>query len=215
MKREKLIELAWLLLVIGLFILSIKMIRSGELQTFVSSFGIFAPLLIIVLKMSTLVIAPLGGTPLYVISGALFGNLKGFLICFVGDVAGSVVCFFISRTYGEKVVRFFAGEKFFAEIRKFLSLLGSTRSFVKARVALISLPEMFAYAAGLSEVSFVKFLVIHSVFMLPLSLVGVFFGSQIAVLTAKYSIFAVIFSLLVIVGGLTMFWKDYEKVEGM
>lgn len=215
MKKEKIIEVVWFLVIVALFVVSIKMIRSGELQTFVASFGIWAPLVVIILKMATLVVAPLGGTPLYLLSGALFGNLQGFLICFVGDVLGSAVCFGISRRYGAKVVRFFAGEKFFAEIQKFLGLLATTKSFLKARVALISLPEIFAYAAGLSTVGFLKFILIHSIFMLPLSLVGVFFGSQMAVLTAKYSIFAMLFGFLIIIGGLSMFWKDYEKVEGM
>lgn len=214
-KREKIIEVVWFLVIVALFIVSIKMIRSGELQTFVASFGIWAPLVVIVLKMATLVVAPLGGTPLYLLSGALFGNFWGFVICFLGDVLGSVACFGISRRYGARVVKFFAGEKFFAEIQKFLSLLGSTKSFIKARVALFTLPEIFAYAAGLGQVRFIKFFFIHSIFMAPLALVGVFFGSQVALLTAKYSIFAVLLGFLVIIGGLSMLWKDYEKAEGM
>lgn len=215
MKKEKIIEWIWIIIIISLFIISLKMIRSGELQAQITSFGIWAPLVVVILKMATLVIAPLGGTPLYLLSGALFGNTFGFLICFLGDVLGSIVCFFISRKYGNRVVRFFVGENFFKQIQKFLSLLNTTKSFIKARVGLISLPEIFAYAAGLSSVNFFKFILIHSIFMIPLSLVGVFFGTQIASLTAKYSIFVFIFTALIVAGGISMLWKDYEKAEGM
>lgn len=214
-KKEKIIEIAWFVLIVVLFIVSIQMIRDGTLQTRVASLGIWAPFVVIILKMSTLVVAPLGGTPLYLLSGALFGNVNGFLICFFADVLGSSVCFAISRKYGNRVVRFFTGEKFFTEIQKFLTPLHNTRSFLKARVALITLPEIFAYAAGLSKVSFFKFIFIHSIFLIPIALVGVFFGSQIAELTTKYSIFAFIFSTLIIAGGLSMFYKDYQKMEGL
>jgi uncharacterized membrane protein YdjX (TVP38/TMEM64 family) len=60
------------------------------------------------------------------------------------------VCFWISRRYGEKVVRLFTQEKMFEQVKSFLNLLGQTKSFIKARIALFSLPEIFAYAAGLS-----------------------------------------------------------------
>jgi uncharacterized membrane protein YdjX (TVP38/TMEM64 family) len=190
--KGKILEVVWFIVMIALFVISIKMVRGGELQSQVASFGIFAPVLIIILKMTTLVIAPLGGTPLYILSGALFGNLKGFLICLSGDILGSAACFFISRKYGNKVVRFFAGEKFFKQIQSFLSLLENTKSFLKARFALIKLPEIFAYAAGLNRVNFWKFIFIQTVFFIPIDFAFVFLGTQIATFTTKFTLFTIL-----------------------
>src|SRR3989344_36481 len=186
-KKDRILELVWLIVVFGLFFISIKLLRSGELQAHIEAFGIFAPVALVVLKASTLIVAPLGGSPLYVVAGAAFGNVNGFILCFLGDVVGSTACFWISRIYGDKVVKFFAGKKFFSEIQKFLKLLDSTKSFLKARIALISLPEIFAYASGFSRVGFLKFISIHSLFMLPFNFGGVFLGSQIAILASRYS----------------------------
>ncbi len=214
-KKQKIIEVVWFLLIVALFVVSIKMIRSGELQTFVASFGIWAPLVVIILKMATLVVAPLGGTPLYLLSGALFGNVQGFIICFLGDVLGSAVCFAISRKYGARVVKFFAGENFFAKIQNFLFLLDKTSSFVKARFTLIKLPEIFAYAAGLSKVNFWKFIIIQAAFFVPIDFGFVFLGTQIANFTAKFTILTILIGIAIAVLGSVMLWKDYEKVEGM
>lgn len=215
MKKDKILEIAWLVVILGLFFVSIKMLRSGELQAQIESFGIWAPIALVFLKVSTLVVAPLGGSPLYVVAGAVFGNINGFLLCFLGDVVGSTACFWISRIYGEKVVKIFAGQKFFGEIEKFLKLLNNTKSFLKARIALISLPEIFAYAAGFSRVGFWKFTLIHSAFMLPLNFGGVFLGSQIAIFASKYYFVFMALIALFAISGFSLLYKDYEKMEGM
>src|SRR3989344_4048792 len=68
--------------------------------------GIFGPLFLIVLKALTLIIAPLSGTPLYPISGALFGFTKGFIYMTIGDILGTSVSFYISRIFGRKVAEY-------------------------------------------------------------------------------------------------------------
>lgn len=215
MKKGKIIEIIWLVVVVALFVVSIKMIRSGALQESIASFGIFAPLIIILLKASTLVIAPLGGTPLYVIAGALFGVFKGFFISFAGDVLGSISCFYISKKWGSKIVRYLAGENFFIQIQKIVGLLQNTKSFIKARLAFFTIPELFAYSAGLSNVSFLKFIFIHSLFMLPISVVGVFFGASLVDFVSDHPWFAILVPLAIGLFGVFMFWKDYQKAEGM
>ena len=95
-KYYKILDYTWAIIAILIFIASIKFLSDGTLGEKVVTMGLWAPLVIFLLKISTLVFAPLGGTPLYVVSGAVYGNLYGFLICFAGDVVGSALCFFIS-----------------------------------------------------------------------------------------------------------------------
>src|SRR3989344_1955519 len=118
MKKEKIIEIVWLVITVVLFIVSIYFTRNGELQSKVASFGIIAPFVIAILKITTLVIAPLGGLPLYIVSGALFGSFYGFLICFLADVVGCSICFLLSRKYGQEVLNFFVGSEHMDKITK-------------------------------------------------------------------------------------------------
>lgn len=215
MKKEKIIEIIWFIIVITIFIFSIKMVRSGELQSQVASLGVFAPLLIVVLKMTTLIIAPLGGTPIYVVSGALFGSFNGFLISFLGDILGSSVCFFLSRKYGVKVLKSFAGSQNVERILNTVNIISSTKTFVKARFGFMSMPELLAYASGLSKINFWTFSIINALFYIPIDFVLVFMGSRIAILSAKYFFLIPVLVFLVTISGILMLYKDYEKVEGM
>ena len=214
-KKEKIIEWVWIVVVIVLFIVSLKMVRSGQLEAELSSFGILAPIVLVLLKMGTLIIAPLGGTPIYIISGALFGSTKGFLLSLLGDVLGTSVYFLLSRKYGERVIRSLAGASNMSRIKGAVSLLSSTKSFIKARLGFVSIPELLAYAAGLSKLNFWKFSLINALFYVPVDFVLVFLGSRIANLSGKYIlIYPAIIFLLAFVGFISLY-KDYQNREGM
>ncbi len=214
MKKQKIIEILWFLIVVVLFFLSLQLIRSGELSIFVAKTGIFAPIILVLLKMTTLIVAPLGGSPLYIIGGALFGGFKGFLLTLLGDILGSAVCFFLSRRYGERVLSTFVGSQNKDRVVGAVSLLGNTSSIIKARLAFISIPELLSYAAGLSRVSFWKFMVINAIFYFPVDLILVVLGSQIANITAKYFLLLPIVIFVLSAIGFATLYSDYQKIEG-
>ena len=214
-KREKIIEIIWFVVVLILFIISVKMIKSGELQSEVASYGIFAPLLIIILKMVTLIIAPLGGAPLYVIAGALLGTAKGFLICFLGDVLGSSVCFLLSRRYGQRILNFFAGSHNVEKVLKTVNIINNTKYFIKARIGFMIMPELLSYSAGLSRINFWIFMIINALFYVPLDFLLVFLGSSLAEFSVKYFFVIPAIAFIFTLAGFIMLYKDYEKMEGV
>lgn len=215
MKKEKIIEIVWFVVIVALFVISIKMLRSGELQSEILKFGIWAPLLVFILKISTLVVAPLGGTPLYVLSGAVFGTIKGFLICFLGDVFGSAICFWLSRRYGVRVLNIFAGGQNVSKILDTVKIISNTKSFIKARIGFVSMPELLAYAAGMSGLNFWKFTFINALFYIPIDIALVFFGSEISQISSKYFFILPALVFLLASAGFLMLYKDYQKAETM
>lgn len=214
MRKQKIIEIVWFFVIIALFYFSLELLRSGDLKMFVAKAGIWAPLLLVVLKMTTLIIAPLGGSPLYVIGGALFGAFKGFLLTFLGDVLGSAVCFWLSRRFGQKILNTFVGSQNKDRVVQTVSILKDTQSVVKARLAFVSIPELLSYAAGLSQVNFWKFMLINAIFYLPVDLAIVFLGSEIANITAKYFLLLPIVIFIVSAIGFASLYTDYQKVDG-
>ncbi|MEK7642354.1 MAG: VTT domain-containing protein [Patescibacteria group bacterium] len=215
MKKEKIIEIIWFVVIVALFIISIKMIRSGELESIVKSFGLWGPLVIILLKITTLVVAPLGGTPLYIISGALFGTTKGLLVCLSGDILGSSLCFWLSRKYGARILNFFAGSQNVDKVLRTVNIISTTRSFVKARIGFISMPELLSYAAGLSRINFWIFSIINTLFYLVADIILVFLGSRLAEFSAKYFLVFPVIIFLIVFSGFVLLYKDYQKAEGM
>ena len=210
----KILNYGWVIIAIIVFIATIKYLNDGTLETKVAALGLWTPIVIILLKISTLVFAPLGGTPIYIISGAIYGPATGFIICFTGDVIGSTVCFSISRKYGIRAVKFFAGRGDVDKVKKIFSLLNNTRSFIKARVASMAIPELIAYAAGLSEIKFLKFLLLQIPLYIPTGFALVFLGSAVERFTAQYAILVSLVAFVLASLGIWTLTKDYRKIEG-
>lgn len=212
--KDRIIESIWFVAILVLFIFTIILLRNGSLQEKVASFGVWAPLLVFILKTMTLVVAPLGGTPIYVLSGALFGNWPGFLLVITADIFGSAVCFFISRKYGVKVLSKFVGKQNINRVLSSVDLISNSKSFTKARLGFVSMPELLAYAAGLSKINFFQFTWINALFYLPMDFVLVFLGSQIATLSAKYFFIVPAVFFVLTISGVALLYKDYQKLEG-
>lgn len=214
---RKIIEFVWLIIVIGLFVISVQIIKDGSLENQVYSFGIWAPIIFVLLKISTLVIAPLSGTPLYFVAGSIFGPYYGLILSLVGDALGSAICFLLSKFYGHKIIKSLAGEQVFQKVVNTVSVLNNTKSFIKARVALIVMPEILSYATGLSKINFFTFSLINILFYLPVDFLFVFFGSEIIGIMAKHSLLFYAVVLIVSVVGFWSLRKDYkhEKLNEM
>lgn len=212
-KVEKVIEILWLLVGLSLLFGAVWLIRSGELEPLLKSFGIWAPIVLVLLKATTLVVAPLGGSPFYLVSGALFGPMNGFLLVLLGDAIGSSICFLISRRYGGHVIKFFAGKRNYEKINQAVVLLENTTSFLKARLAFSGGPELLAYAAGLSQLSYKKFFTLHMPFFIPIDLIFVFLGSHLADSTVRYAFLPTITVFVISVIGFWFLLKDYQKLS--
>lgn len=134
--------------------------------------GVWAPLVLIGAKASTVIIAPLSGSPLYPIGGALFGFWKALLYLVIGDIIGGAGAFFLARYFGQSIVRkMLAGQENF--ISQALEMMSSTKGFLLARLCFVSFPEIPAYAGGLSRIGFLPFIVIYTaVGIVPTALIA-------------------------------------------
>ncbi|OHA26126.1 MAG: hypothetical protein A3C06_03865 [Candidatus Taylorbacteria bacterium RIFCSPHIGHO2_02_FULL_46_13] len=132
-----------------------------DVRASVAHAGVYAPLIIILLKATTLVVVPLGGTPLYPIAGALFGFWQGLGITLIGDILGSSIAFYLSRYFGRSILRFFMSSGQVPMVERLMEKMGERKTFIKAKLFFAGFPEIFAYAAGLTAVSFPFFLLVH------------------------------------------------------
>ncbi|KKT35313.1 MAG: hypothetical protein UW24_C0011G0016 [Parcubacteria group bacterium GW2011_GWA2_44_12] len=178
-RREIISGLLWLLVFAGIMFAGAKFIGIAAIQEKVASAGIFAPLVMILAKASTIVFAPLGGGPLYIIAGPLFGFTKGFLYVFLGDILGSFIAFYISKFFGRKVMRKFLSDAGMKYVDDILYHLATWKGLVYARVILSGIPEVVSYAAGLSKLPFWLFGLITGIVYLVVDSVFVVLGQTI------------------------------------
>jgi len=76
-----------------------------RMQTFISSFGVGAPVIFIALQVLQVIFAPVPGEATGFIGGYLFGTAPGFLYSSIGLTTGSILNFAIGRILGKKLVR--------------------------------------------------------------------------------------------------------------
>lgn len=163
---------------VGTFFVDLNAVRES-----IEEAGIWAPVLYILAKTSTVVFAPLSGTALYVFSVPLFGFWKGILYSFIGDLIGAIITFYLSRFFGRPIVRYFAGKKNMDYIENALKVMSTTKGFVSMRLAALSMPEIASYAAGLTTINFWFFITIHMAIdivpILVMTAPGLFFTNHL------------------------------------
>ncbi len=140
----------------------------SKVRTWVEQAGIWGPLLFILLKTSTIVIAPLSGSPLYPLVGLLFGFWPGILYVEIGDFLGYTISFFISRFFGKQIVAKFISDKEESILTRVMDHASTTKGFFQATLTLFAMPELLSYGAGLTKIKYWKFISI----MLPVTIVG-------------------------------------------
>ena len=132
-----------------------------DVRATVVSAGVYAPLIVVLLKATTLVVVPLGGAPLYPIAGAIFGFWQGLGITLIGDILGSSIAFYLSRYFGRSILHFFMTRQQIPTVERLMTRMGERKSFIKAKLFFVGFPELFAYAAGLTSISFLFFIFVH------------------------------------------------------
>lgn len=162
---------------IGTFFVDLEAVRRS-----IESAGVWAPVLYVLAKTSTVVFAPLSGTALYVFSVPLFGFWKGVMLSFIGDLLGAIITFYLSRFFGRPVVRYFAGKKNMDYIESALEVMSTPKGFLSMRLAALSMPEIASYAAGLTAINFWFFIIVHMavdiVPILVMTSIGLFFTNH-------------------------------------
>ena len=188
-------------------------IDMGSLKTWIQSAGIWGPLVFIVLKISTIVIAPLSGSPLYPLVGLLFGFWPGIIFVVIGDFLGYTISFFIARIFGRNFVMKILSKNEEGVVAKIVNHISDVKGFFHACLALFALPEVLSYGAGLSRLAYIKFISILMPFSITAASVLVFFGSILNPESESFliGILVPILGALVVITGGTLFMKSLNK----
>jgi uncharacterized membrane protein YdjX (TVP38/TMEM64 family) len=185
----------------------------NKFKVYIEHAGIWAPILYILAKISTVVFAPLSGTALYVFSVPLFGFWKGVLYSLIGDTIGAIITFYLSRLFGRPIVSYFAGKKNMEYIENALLLMGTKKGFISMRLAALSMPEIASYAAGLTTINFGFFIIVHMLVdivpVMVMTSLGLFFVED---LPAWVITVGIILAVLVTIVSIAIFIFMLKKI---
>ena len=143
-----------------------------RLRAVVEDSGPLAPMVYMLLLVVQAILLPLPAPPVAIAGGYVFGTLFGFILTWLGVLLGGAVSFWIARTFGRGFV---VRSKHLTGLDRPVEDHGAIIIFGLRLIPLISF-DAISYAAGLSNISFPKFLLATALGMIPGTFVFVYLG---------------------------------------
>lgn len=199
--------------VIAFLYVVVTVFDAERINALVESAGIWGPLSLILAKAATIVIAPLSGGPLYPIAGIAFGFWHGLAYIVVGDILGGAIAFWLSRRFGAPLVERFILKRNMAALQSVLSAMSTSRGFLYARICFAAMPEIVCYAAGLTKITFRRFISIHILVGVVPAAVLVASGNVLLGGNTTVSVITLALASGVALGGGILFLRYAKHVE--
>lgn len=186
MARKRLIAIAALVTALaGAFLLAVMF--PGMIPDFSSvqdvaerlrQSGWIGPFLVVGSMAAAIIASPLPSAPIALAAGAVYGHAFGTLYVVVGATVGALGAFAIARVFGRDLLRHWFGD------RVDMGLLGSQNGLMATVFVFRLLPfisfDIVSYAAGLTALTPLRFLVATVAGVGPVSFALTHFGGEIA-----------------------------------
>lgn len=166
-KANYLINFSTFILISAILIFAVWSYNNGlfsstdAFREFISGFGIWAPVIFILIQVIQVVLPIAPGAVSCVAGILMFGNLSGFLYNYIGICIGSVLVFLLSKKYGNEFVKSIIGIR---NYDKYAVLIEENKNFDKIFTIAIFLPlapdDLLCYMAGLTKMKLKKFVIV-------------------------------------------------------
>jgi uncharacterized membrane protein YdjX (TVP38/TMEM64 family) len=154
----RILEFGLIVLLIAAAIWFVNRVGIDQIRTNVAQFGIWAPFMILFLRLTSIVVPTLPGTAYAILSGALFGFVQGLIVIVVADFLACTANFFIARRYGRGVVQRLVGERFMNKLDQWSQKYLEGNFFLMTSALMSSFFDYICYGAGLSRMSWKRFI---------------------------------------------------------
>ena len=146
-----------------------------NLRLFILSFGIFSPIVMILVMIVAVIIAPIPSVPIDLISGGIFGGFLGGIYSLIGAELGAIAAFLIARKFGKNVVNMFA--KDFVDVCDDCPEEHLFYLVLISRLIPIINFDVVSNAAGMTKLSLSKFATATAIGMLPVTFLLTYTGN--------------------------------------
>jgi uncharacterized membrane protein YdjX (TVP38/TMEM64 family) len=147
-----------------------------NLKAFISSFGVYAPLIYIVVLAISVVVSQIPNIPLAICAGMMFGTNLGGLYSVIGGMVGALACFYIARSVGVTFIK-----KLFGRVPVLSDRIDETNVgliiFVARLFPFFSF-DIISYCAGLTNIRMRTFFIATITGMVPMTLLFTHLGDN-------------------------------------
>lgn len=150
-----------------------------QLRAWIDGFGIFAPLVLVCLQATQVVVAPVPGQVIALVSGYTFGPIAGAVYSMTGVLLGSAVAFSLAKRFGRPAVEHLLHEDVLVRFDGFVDRVG-----IPGLLAFVLIPglpdDAVCFLSGLTEWRLRTFLAVITVGRLPAYAITVYAGGELA-----------------------------------
>lgn len=129
----------------------------ASLQKFLQQYGIWAPLIFMILQIIQIIIPVIPGGITTAFGVVMFGPLWGFVYNYISICLGSIIVFLISRFFGKEVVLAIFGEENFKKYDKWLNHEKYDKFFAWAILLPVAPDDFLCYFSGLTDMKLMTF----------------------------------------------------------
>lgn len=179
-----------------------------QLRAWLDGFGVFAPLVLVLVQALQVVFAPIPGQVIALVSGYAFGPVAGTVYSLVGVLLGSAIAFSIAKRFGRPVVEELIHEELITRFDGFVEQVG-----IPGLLAFVIVPglpdDAICFLSGLTTWRLRTFLTVIVVGRLPAYVLTVYAGGELAAGQVRSAL-----ALLGVVVGLSVLgYSQRERVR--
>jgi len=168
---------------VGLYVLLRRyapfVFRAEELRVWIDQFGVFAPLVFVLIQTLQVIVAPIPGQIVALVAGYLFGAVAGTVYSLTGVLIGSAVAFSLAKRYGRSLVEDVLHADIVDRFDGFVERVGVPGLFVLVIVP--GLPDdAICFLSGLTRWRLRTFMAVIAVGRLPAYVLTVYAGGELA-----------------------------------
>lgn len=192
-----------------------NLLREGEpelLRDWLRDFGIWAPVVSALLQVATSVFPPGPSFLLGIVNAMIYGAVLGGLLTFVTALAAAALCFAIARVVGRPGVARLVSAERMEKMDDFMERRGILAVFLARLIPFIN-PDVVSYAAGVTGIRWVPFLLAMGAGAVPATVFYSIIGAT-AVETTGWVVGAVAVSTIVPLVLLLVFRKWIARGTG-
>ena len=152
--------------------------EQAEIEEWIDGFGVWGPIVYIVVFALSMLFAPLPTAPMPLIAAAVFGPALGFLYTISATAIGSTICFWISRRLGRPTLRRLTSQRALDKIDELGERLGM-RLLIILRLFPVAGVDYVSYAAGLTQMRFWSYIVVSILASAPILILAAVLGDAV------------------------------------
>ena len=180
-----------------------------KFRAWVETSGMWGMVAFVGMTVFQVVIAFVPGEPLEIGAGYAFGAVWGTVLCIVGITIGSLIVFWLVRTFGVRLLEvFFTYEKI-----KSLKFLQNEKRLALITFFLFFLPgtpkDLLTYFVGLTKIDFKGFLFIVAIARIPSVITSTIGGSLLG--SEKYILASIAFGVTLLIS--IVGWAVYNRIS--